>query len=75
MTFNESGLTLGALSSAFKTVIDNRGLYFLQGDTTVSYVNNNQLYIPNAVIDNTLILGNFFFSPRSDGGFSLTWQG
>lgn len=75
MTFNESGLTLGALSSAFKTVIDNRGLYFLQGDTTVSYVNNNQLYIPNAVIDNTLILGNFFFSPRDDGGFSLTWQG
>ena len=74
MTFNESGLTLGAIASAFKTVIDNQGLYFKQGDTTVSYVNNNQLYIPNAVIENTLILGNFFFSPRKDGGFSLTWQ-
>lgn len=74
MTFNENGLTLGAIASAFKTVIDNRGLYFKQGDTTVSYVNNNQLYIPNAVIESTLILGNFFFSPRKDGGFSLTWQ-
>lgn len=74
MTFNESGLTLGAVTSDFKTVIDNQGLYFKQKDTTVSYVNNNQLHIPNAVIENTLILGSFFFSPRKDGGFSLTWQ-
>lgn len=74
MTFNESGLTLGADKSDFKTVIDNSGMYFNQGDTIVSYVNNNQLYIPNAVIENTLILGNFFFSPRDDGGFSLVWQ-
>lgn len=74
MTFNESGLTLGAASSDFKTVIDNSGMYFNQGDTIVSYVNNNQLYIPNAVIESTLILGNFFFSPRDDGGFSLVWQ-
>lgn len=74
MTFNESGLTLGAASSDFKTVIDNSGMYFNQGNTIVSYVNNNQLYIPNAVIESTLILGSFFFSPRDDGGFSLIWQ-
>lgn len=74
MTFNGDGLTLGATSSDFKTVIDNAGLYFKQGDTIVSYVNNNQLHIPNAVIENTLILGNFFFCPREDGGVSLTWQ-
>lgn len=75
MQFGDDGLTLGATSSEFKTVIDNRGMYFKQGDTTVSYVNNNQLYIPNGVIENTLILGSFFFSPRADGGVSLTWQG
>lgn len=75
MQFNDDGLTLGATSSDFKTVIDNRGMYFKQGDTIVSYVNNNQLYIPNGVIENTLILGDFFFSPRADGGVSLTWQG
>lgn len=74
MTFNDSGLTLGATSSDFKTVIDNSGMYFNQGDTIVSYVNNNQLYIPNAVIESTLIFGNFFYSPREDGGFSLIWQ-
>lgn len=75
MQFNDDGLTLGATTSAFKTVIDNRGMYFKEGDTTVAYINNNQLYIPNAVIENSLILGKFFFNPRSDGGVSLTWQG
>lgn len=75
MQFNDDGLTLGALFSTFKTVIDNRGMYFKEGDKTVAYINNNQLYIPDAVIENTLSLGKFFFCPRSDGGVSLTWQG
>ena len=77
MQFNDDGLTLGALSSNFKTIIDNRGMYFKEGDTTVAYINNNQLYIPNAVIEKALVLGKFFFNPHSnnDGGVSLTWQG
>lgn len=77
MQFNDDGLTLGALSSNFKTIIDNRGMYFKEGDTTVAYINNSQLYIPNAVIEKALILGKFFFNPHSnnDGGVSLTWQG
>lgn len=74
MIFNESGMTLGSAESDFKTIIDNNGMYFNQGDTTVSYVNNRQLYIPNAVIESTLTLGNFFFFPGDDGGFSLVWQ-
>lgn len=75
LSFNDDGLTLGAVTSNFKTVIDNRGMYFKEGDTTVAYVNNNQLYIPNAIIENSLVLGKFFFNPRTDGGVSLTWQG
>ena len=77
MQFNDDGLTLGALSSNFKTIIDNRGMYFKEGDITVAYINNNQLYIPNAVIEKALMLGKFFFNPHSnnDGGVSLTWQG
>ena len=75
MNYDENGLTLGATSSAFKTVIDNKGMYFKQGDSIVSYVNNSQLYIPNAVIEQNLILGGFFFSSRTDGGVSVTWQG
>lgn len=75
MVYDENGLTLGASSSAFKTVIDNQGMYFKQGDTVVSYVNNNQLNIPNAVINQNLIIGKYFFSTRDDGGFSISWQG
>lgn len=75
MSFNDDGLTLGATTSNFKTVIDNQGMYFKEGDTIVAYVNNNQLYIPNAIIENSLVLGKFFFNPRTDGGVSLTWQG
>ena len=75
MVYDENGLTLGAASSAFKTVIDNQGMYFKQGDTVVSYVNNNQLNIPNAVINQNLIIGKYFFSARDDGGFSVSWQG
>lgn len=74
MAFDSGGLTLGAAESPFKTIIDESGVYFKQGNTIVSYVDNNQLYIPNAVIENTLILGNFFFCPRPDGGVSITWQ-
>lgn len=75
MQFDENGLTLGATSSNFKTVIDNERLAFKDGDATVAYISNNQLYITDAIIRNSLILGNFFFSPREDGGVSLTWQG
>lgn len=74
MQYGLDGLTLGAVSSPFKTLIDNQGMYFKQDDSIVSYVNNHQLYIPNAVIESTLTIGNFFFSPYPDGSVSLTWQ-
>lgn len=76
MSWNgDTGLTLGAASSVFKTVIDNNGMYFKEGDTIVSYVSNNQLNIPNAVINNNLIIGKYFMSAREDGSFSISWQG
>lgn len=79
LTFDaENGLTLGATNSdgtdsAFKTVIDNNSLTFKQNDADVAWIDNNWLYINNAKINNTLLIGNFFFHERSDGGVSLTW--
>lgn len=76
MHFGDDGLTLGATTSNFKTVIDNRGMYFKEGDTIVSYINNKQLHIPEAVIERALVVGGFFISPREDDGrVSITWQG
>lgn len=73
MDFGKTGLTLGAKGSPFKTVIDNRSMAFKQGETTISYINNEQLYINSAVINDALKFGKFFFSPRKSGGVSLSW--
>ncbi len=75
INYDEYGLTLGAKGSPFKTVIDNCRMAFKQGETTVSYINNEQLYINSAVINDTLKLGKFFLCPRQSGGVSLTWKG
>lgn len=74
MTYDENGLTLGATGSAFKTVIDNKQLSFKNEDQIVSYINGNSLYINNAVINNSMMVGRFFFCPRSDGGISVVWR-
>lgn len=79
MTFDEgTGLTIGAVGSVFSTNIRNDGMWFLQkdGDTDVgvAYIMNKLLYIPNAQVTSSFVLGRFFFSPRGDGGMSITWQ-
>lgn len=74
LKFNEDGLTIGAEGSPFRTVIDNQSMSFMQGNERVAYINNKQLYITSAVVNDSLILGNFFFSERADGGVSITWQ-
>lgn len=81
--FNEQGLTIGANNSIFSTSITNESINFNQGSTPVAYINNQQLYIPNAVIEQTLLLGKFAFIPhqdggvngQGDGGVSLVWKG
>ena len=81
--FNEKGLTIGANNSIFSTSITNESINFNQGGTSVAYINNQQLYIPNAVIEETLLLGKFAFIPHQDGGadgngdggVSLVWKG
>lgn len=75
LNYDENGLTLGASTSAFKTVIDNQRLAFYDGNNVVAYISNNQLYIPNAVIQNMFSLGKYAFVPRETGGLSLMWQG
>ncbi len=73
LNYDENGLTLGAKESAFKTVIDNQGVWFKQNNATVSYVKNNMLYIPNAVIDNSFTLGKYHFTVSDDDSFTLSW--
>ena len=77
--FGSEGLTLGAIDSAFKTVIDNQSVQFhkiIDGtDTVISYVQNTQLCIPHAVIDQTLTIGGFYYFPADDGSVAFAWKG
>ena len=77
MQFDDNGLTIGAIGSGFKTIIDNRRLAFTDHENEVmAYITNKQLYIPNAVIQKSLWLGGYAFVPNGDdGGVSLVWQG
>jgi len=76
MTFDsDRGLILGSTENSFFTQVTNEELAFFNGNTKVAYMSGIQLYIDNAVINKTMQLGQFFFSPRNDGGISITWQG
>ena len=81
MSFDsDTGLILGSKESIFSTVIDNQGMYFKQknGDdshVTVAYINNQQLHIPNAKIEERLSIGDFTHIPHDDGSVSIVWDG
>lgn len=77
---SEEGLIIGAQENQFNTVIGNESILFNYGRgedaVTLAYINNRQLGIGNAVINNTLMLGQFYFTPHSnnDGGMSLMYM-
>ena len=79
LVYDNEGLKLGSKVSNFYTLINDDGMYFYdksdpdRSAAIVAYINNRQLYIPDAVIKNSLTIGKFFFAPRLSGGVSLIW--
>lgn len=57
----------------FKVVISNERIRFLQNDSEVAYISNNQLYITNAEVTNRLDIGRFAFVPRQNGNLTLRY--
>lgn len=83
ISIEDIGLVIGArqtlddgsvVYSPFKTVIDNTSMSFYQDGEKVSFINNRMLHIRDSVIESSLILGKFYFAPRTDGRLSLVWQ-
>lgn len=64
-------LELGESESPFKTKITNEEMAFTQNGYKVAYINGNKLYITTAEILNALIIGNFGFTPMSNGSLSF----
>lgn len=55
----------------FKVVISNDRVRFLQNNSEVAYLSNNQLYITNGQILKRLDLGQFAFFPRDNGNLTF----
>lgn len=69
--FEDGDIILGEENSEFQARISNDRISFYQGSTEIAYLSNNKLYITNAEILTSLRLGNFGFTPRTNGSLSF----
>lgn len=75
LTFDAAtGLTIGALNSAFKAILSNTKLSFMDGVTEVAYISNERFFIEDGIIRNSLRIGNYVFEPRTNGNMSLVFK-
>lgn len=72
---NNPVMEMGATSSTARMRLTNTQLQFLVGSVIAAYISNDQLYINNANVLQTLRIGKYAFVPRSDGHMSLKYVG
>lgn len=72
---NNPVMEMGATSSTARMRLTNTQLQFLVGSVIAAYLSNDQLYINNANVLQTLRIGKYAFMPRSDGHMSLKYVG
>lgn len=70
---NNPVMEMGATSSTARMRLTNTQLQFLVGSVIAAYISNDQLYINNANVLQTLRIGKYAFMPRSDGHMSLKY--
>ena len=71
---SEDGIDIGKSNSPFSVNISNQRMSFKEEGTEVAYVSNKEMRITDAVIENSMVLGNFKFIPRITGNTSLIWD-
>lgn len=59
----------------FKLVIRNNRISFLQNENEVAYLSNNQLFVTDIHVTNSLRIGKFIWTPRANGNLALRWIG
>jgi len=72
---NNPVMEMGAASSTARMRLTNTQLQFLVGSVIAAYLSNDQLYINNANVLQTLRIGKYAFVPRSNGHMSLKYVG
>lgn len=68
-------ITLGETDSAFKVVITNTDIRFMEGTSVPARINNQSLNIEKAVISNELKQGGFVWMARDNGNYGILWRG
>ena len=74
INMNEDGISIGKTNSPFSVNISNNKMSFKEEGTEVAYISNKEMRITDAVVENSMVLGNFKFIPRITGNTSLIWD-
>lgn len=69
--FVDGKIILGEVGNEITLEISNNRLSFLQNNLEVAYMSNNKLFVVNSEFLGSLKIGNFAFTPRSNGNLSL----
>lgn len=69
--FVDGKIILGEVGNEITLEISNNRLSFLQNNLEVAYLSNNKLFVTNSEFLQNLKIGNFAFTPRSNGNLSL----
>lgn len=68
----DGNIILGESGALLTTKISNGRISFLYNDTIeVAYISDQKLYITNAEILDSIVIGNFGFIPRANGNLSF----
>ena len=68
-------IILGETDSAFKVIITNTDIRFMEGSSIPASISNQSLYIGKAVIREELRQGKFVWMARNNGNYGLLWKG
>ena len=74
INFSSDGIKISKSNSPFSVDIGNSKMSFREAGVEVSYISNQEMNITDAVVENSLTLGNFKFIPRVTGNMSVIWD-
>ena len=67
-------INIGSSNSSTDINVNDNGMSFVNNNQEVAYISNQQMTMTDAVIRNSLALGNFKFVPKTTGNTSLVWD-
>ena len=67
----DGALTIGQIDNPFILKLQNDRISFIEDNVEIAYISNNKLYITDGEFLNSLDIGGFSFTPRSNGNLSF----